>query len=407
MADKRTYVPDGRYPELTVTLSKKPTAQGNQAGRIVSRVKQPGPIAPYIPDDDLVRLHHITFYDLGTRKQEDGSYLDIIPNDIIVPGDGSFDWWEFYHTLMLDGGTDIFKGNNCLKLPFKSQFLYTDAEVLPSDPTKDSYKEVLGQKDTRPYVNELAIIGQPNVNHTKWDGSLPLQMPRDDMGEAIDCYLALHTVFYYNAFYTGSPDPTPPFFHITTTPDPDGADTFFALRGQDKVYLTPIWTSSSTGTTPNHVYFSRRLPVLPNFQPQADALTMMGFNAVSGMLEAQANAALWAAINAYYTAHHFAGSGWAESVASIPVGGSFVDMTIDDMVATLGTVVDGDGNIIGRNGVLGYDLFAHPRTLVAVIVRKPTEIYYIWRNCVYAFDGSDRLPIDPLFFWRKTRIYHP
>jgi hypothetical protein len=407
MADKKTYVPSGQYPELNIVLSKKPQpAQAGQQG--VPQKKLNGATVPYFPEDEVIKFTHITFYDLGTRKQEDGSYLDIIPNDVIVPGDGSFNWWAYYHDLILQGGEDALTGGKCLKIPTKAQYLYLDADIVPSDPDKDDDKELIGQKNTRPYINELALVGASNIDHTTWVGSLPLRPPRDDEDALIDCYLAMHSAFYYNAFYTGAPYPTShDFFRITMTPDPTADNVFFALRNKDKVFLTPIWTLYSTGTVPNHVYFARRLPVLPGFAPQADALTMMGYDATTQRLEAQANATLWAAINAYYTAHFPGSSGWGEAVASIPIGGSFADLTINDMLATIGVVTDGMGHVIQRNGMLGYNITDHPRTLVAIIVRKAGEVYYVWQNSIYTEGFGDSFPSDPLFFWSKTRIYHP
>lgn len=70
MGDKRTFVPDGKYPELTITVSAKPTSSKELFIRR-SAPNQAG-ISPYSPFDDPPpqdALKGISFYDLATRMR--------------------------------------------------------------------------------------------------------------------------------------------------------------------------------------------------------------------------------------------------------------------------------------------------------------------------------------------------
>jgi hypothetical protein len=206
--------------------------------------------------------------------------------------------------------------------------------------------------------------------------------------------LGIESGFYYNAFLTGfGPDYAgSDYYRVTSEPSPDGSPVTFAARGTERVYLTPVLTTHSDGTTGGSIYLARRLPVAPAFAGQAETLTEFDASASidltftnAVLLSAKAGSALWSAIDAYYSGF-FPSSVWSASVASIPVGGSLADYTIDKLIAA--------------------DFVSRRPWLVAVIVQGANR-FYVWENYVADGFGAHVPPGPPRGFWNRTRLYHP
>lgn len=406
-------------PTVKIYLRKK--AKGQVVSEEAEEAEPEYGVLPgVIPPDELApAFKGITFYDLGTRKNEDGTYRDLWPYLTPPLPDSTYDWWTHYHLTLLQGD---FK-KECLQIPQAAQYLYFDANFLPAGLDFDNKQEIIGAKNKRPYISNIGTIGAPNASTSHWARANLRFKPPAETG---DYFLSLESALYYNGFYTQDPNNyAQPFYRVTASADPTGPaiNSELSFKGKEKIFLTPVLASNVVSTGPTRVRVTRRLPIIPKFGPQVQPLTTLGYAIVTvgGVLIAElrmrASAELWAAMDAYFSAS-YPPTIWHESLASIPNGAALGDFTSDGLVATNGIVTDVDENVVARNGFLGYDLLAHPRTLVAIVVQG-AKTYYVWQNSVQSQElrvvhgafvtrpGPDVVPGSPRMFWTHTRIYHP
>src|SRR2546421_5375612 len=174
MADKK--LPPGSTTEIV--LRRKPKRAPSPAT---------APARGIVPIDDeparyIRRFADITFYDLGTRKQDDGSYADILRTHLVSP----YDLYSNYHTTLLQG--DYLASGACLKIPQAAQYLYFDTAFLPSNLDLDTERNLVGVKNTRPLVQDFPAGSL--ATETKWrNASLPFRPPADSG----DWYLSIES----------------------------------------------------------------------------------------------------------------------------------------------------------------------------------------------------------------------
>jgi hypothetical protein len=390
-----------RGGKLTVGL---PVASAADAAKQLAGAlsQQPGGVLPTEELDDLYvfRKGGIRFYDLGTRKNEDGSFRDTITTLIIEPtgsGAGS-DYYHWYHNSLLDD----FDPDTCLQIPQGAEFLYFDASFVTQD--GDANRHLIGNVDKRPYVNDLA--SGVNVEETIWkSGKLKFAAPDSDTPHR---YLSIESAFYYNSFCTQDDDATfldSPFFKVTTEPVWTADPVSYIPTGKDRVYLTPVRTLRSTGFFPNHVYLGRRMPILPNFEPQHDPMIFrnetieffVGGGLFGDMLTRMtASSSLWSAVLDHYTTV-FLESG-IDAKGVFGDGDSSGEPTAFFVSWTAFTLMNELNN--------GLDPMVAPSYLVAIIVQGDQRLY-VWRNYVINILGNMITPSFPLFERRWSRIYKP
>jgi hypothetical protein len=376
VSDKQIKIPRGGEADLSINRGK------NRAEEAPATEPRRGGAFDEGEDDDVLAFKRgITFYDMGTRKMGDGSFTDSIPRNLVTPLTHT-DIWNSYHNALLDG----FDPGKCLRLPQQAEYLYADASFVPTDVDSAVQRNLLGRTERRPYVFELVTGGL--VAQTRWSGG---KLPYGGSNP----YLSLETGFYYNAFVTQDDSFPPydgwdnPFYMVTEEPD-DSADSVpFALAGKDRVYLTPVQTLLSTGTTPNHLYYARRLPVLPDFDPQADPMTVLGesfdFSLFENVTLLRAPAVLWDALHAYYLAN-------------------FPASFRDNVVFRGGLVEPFHPSYTVDAFVAEYD--SPLRSWLAAVVVRGSQRFYVWRNYTAGFSGF-RFAGYPAVFRRRSNVSAP
>lgn len=330
-------------------------------------------------DDDLYTFRKgIQFFDLATRKNDDGTYSDTTPGHLVSPIIHA-DVWNYYHGTLLNG----FDPAKCLRIPQGSQYLYFDASFVAPD--ADAERNLIGRPGTRPYVAEL--VSGPVASQAKWSGG---RLPYGSKNP----YLSIESAFYYNAFITqddGLPEEVlpHPFYMVTAEPDDQADNVPFALAATDRVYLTPVRTLFSTGTSPNHLYYGRRLPVLQGFAPQSDGLAITGeafdFFMDATVTSAVASAGLWTAAAAWYLAT-FPGAFWENVLTRGGILDAFhPSYTVDEFCR---------------------EYSSPPRSWLAAVVVRGKDRFYVWRNYTAGFAGFLYAP-QPVVFRRRSKIYQP
>jgi hypothetical protein len=351
MAEKKIIVGHGEKLSVEIPKESTPDLVSPEAARRAA-------LFPSDVDEELYAFRQgITFYDLGTRKQEDGSYAHITFNSFTQAHLSNI--WpplvSAYNAALLAG--DFTHNQACAKLQKKSQFLYFD--VVFKKTGEDDDGELIGEKDTRPYVQDLPLQGSPmpaSVHESKWTGSLKFSKSGWQM--------RVESAWFYNEFDTS--DLTR--FKITESADPDASPFLdFKVSGGMRIFLTPrcnFFGFDAGALTTYHL--SRFLPVLPlsQFETQPP-FTQIGFVTTGGVqMRAHATVDFWTAIASYYLA----------SYPSFDSGSAFID---DDASAYL--LVD------------GHSL----KALVAVVVQG-SKTYYVWRTGI--FDSN---------LWHANRVYNP
>lgn len=327
---------------------------------------------PYIP-----RRGGITLYDLGTRKQEDGSYRHVsFGGRFVFPTFGvSIDpeLRSRYHMALLAEG--YLDAGALLKLPQAAQYLYIDI-ILRKQREDTSYEEeseLIGEADTRPYMDELeghadfpiGEITPPGeiVSKTHWK-SRELKFTKGGKW-----HIKLDSGFFYNPFDTS----TPATFKITesASPEGEGVDNFgVTSRDEVKIFLTPRCNlfGDVISDTESSFNMGRFLPVLPDFNPVKDPNP---FSAVyytyhfSGFLKGSATPAYWAVIDAYHNE-------------------LYTDIEAPPDIPWIAADADAD-NLVGIGAPV----------LTAVIV-KGGKAFYVWRT--QRIDSTR---------WADTRVYNP
>ena len=274
--------------------------------------KRPGVLFPSDPDEDLYTFQQgITFYDLGTRRTEDGSYVEVEYGSFTV---AEFDnlnqrinLLNLYHNAFLSGEYD--KARSCLKLPQESAGLYVDAVFKRTDNDEgEEERKIIGQANARPFMRDYplaegGVILPPEpelVAESDWRGA------KFKFSKAGEWGLEVESGFHYNPFDTTKPEK----FRVNTSPDPtailasEHVELDFSKQTKTRVYLTPrlTWHGLSDGGAATYT-MCRYLPVLPDFdywlaQPR---LTRIGFDLMLfELFEAWATEELWAMLIPYY-----------------------------------------------------------------------------------------------------------
>jgi hypothetical protein len=343
MPDKKITVRRGERVSIEIP-EERPVAPASEAQRRA--------VFPSVTDEELyVFRQGITFYDLGTRKTEDGSYAHVSFAEFNAANgtERLIGLTNSYNAALLAGDPTQ---SDCLKLPKESEYLYLDAVFKKTD--EEDKRELIGQKDKRPYMGDFPQAGQamPEAVHkSKWSGALKVSRA--------GWQLKVESAWHYNPFDTSRLA----HLKITNEPDASSESVEFKVSNSMRVYLTPRCNFFGSGT---HYIISRFLPVLPGFEPEkVPYLSGIGYlPAFSNQMAATATPAFWSAVDAYYSSV-YPPAYWA--------GASYV--TDDASAAQLGGV----GRFV----------------LLAVIV-KGSRKYYVWM--------ADQIDTSG---WRESRVINP
>lgn len=325
----------------------------------------------------------VTFYDLGTRRNEDGSYADITPGHLIAPTTHT-DIWNYFHNMLL-GGVDFAADRTCLQLPQAAENLYIDASFVPTifnleeDLEAQLERNLIGNIPSRTYVSKL--LTSEIVQKTDWKNArLPYRSGSP--------YFYIEGGIYFNSFIAANENFMlfDNFYYMVTNQPSDLAENIpFALKSKDKVYLVPILTLVSSGTTPNHLRFARRIPILSNFSNEMlVALGEVLDTFVDGgrmVLQLRMTSTLSNAIQTYYTANLDVLSNIITTLGGVPER-NFPSMSVDRFAKT-------------------YNI--PPRSYLAAVIVRNEQRFYIWRN--YTSGIVDFLyPQFPFAYRRYTDI---
>jgi hypothetical protein len=348
MADKSYKVPHGSRVNLEIPVRRAASpAQSSQPQRH-------GALFPSDQDEDLyVFTRGVKIYDLGTRKQTDGSYAHIT-FDMGLPS-----FTESYHAALLAG--DFTKGDACLRLPAAAEFLMVDMLLTKDGEQK---REIIGAKDKRPLVKDIqaqAESAHAFVSESNWskDG---LKFKLDG-----DWFVGCEAAFFYNQF--DSSDTVN--FKVTDSADPTAAPTATMPKASKKsllkIYLTPRcnFTGSFNGSA-STTRMSRFLPVVPKFDlVKTNPYTQLGHEPLDeDRMEAHATASFWTAIESYYGAAYGA-----------------------DFIAALSWYDD---------ALNAANLFGEGASVLVAVIVSGSKPYYVWR--VGAAD---------MVKWPQSRIINP
>ena len=339
-----------------------------QQGAAPGQVRQPGALFPGVQDEELYAFRKgITFYDLGTRKNEDGSYSHVSFEGFTTSGNPYPELLERYHAALLAG--DFTKGSTCLKLPQTSEHLWLDAifRKLGDGPDAGEKKlEIIGNKDSRFYVEDIPLIfpAEPtpaNVTEGRWRSAA---LRFSEKGE---WSFEVETAWHYNPFRTDGHG-----YKVTETAAPAEVDEAPAVEIKVRsgelmrVYLTPRcnWFGEELGGGDELVNMSRLLPVVPGFEAyQVQPFTQIEADLFQSKARAHATPELWALISSYYAGIY---PGWLPSV-------SLIDS-------------DASANNLAITG---------SPVLAAVIVQRGKTLY-VWQTST-----------TPVTGWKESRVYNP
>jgi hypothetical protein len=297
--DKKILINRGERTDVQIPVERPPA----------SASPQPASRALLIPADveeDLYTFRKgITFYDLGTRKTEDGTYAHVAFDSFTLPEDADpfASLRDSYHAAMLAG--DFLQPGVCAQLPNESQYLYFDFVFKREEEVEGLFeeRELIGKEDTRPFIIDYPDFSAPLpafVHETDWRGRV-LKFKKPDRWS-----ICVESAFHYNPFDTLRTDA----FKLTETPDPDAEVAQLEVTSASllKVYLTPRceWFAYDPAEFTEYLYtMSRFLPVMPGFEIVKEPIFEDVGLADTGPLEGQIFDALpsveyWTTIYNYY-----------------------------------------------------------------------------------------------------------
>lgn len=252
MADKTFKIPPGKTLEINLKRKKR-----TPPATIAGSDDNAGIIPVESEKTRYVRRDKgsVTFYDLGTRKLEDGSYDYIyLPSVDFSLGSPIA---ETINAILLAGnptGESV-----CRKLPFHAEFLYVDATFKKGAEEKVF---MVGERGARPLLRNLKICdtseAPPLDDGTEWkrDASLSFNPSGWKIG--------IQAGWYYRPFDTS--DTTT--YKITNSPDAHGRQVEFKLKAKAQVFLVPSYERISIDAESDFINLGR-LPSFPEVEASA------------------------------------------------------------------------------------------------------------------------------------------
>ncbi len=326
----------------------------------------------------VFRKKGIEFYDLGTRKAEDGTYRHVILETIITNSQQTARAFlrDQFMAKILE--PDI---KSSLALPDESAYLYTDAFFYNDE--GEEVRELLAPAGVRPF-----IVDYPNHDGTSFPPLPPPVAVSNWKNGALafkragEWNLRIEGAYIYNTFDTGHFD-----FKVTDTSDPAAPGVAFKITSKDrvKVYLTPRLFETSqpldTGISPPARWaLMRTAPVVPHFELFAGPILDSPLIAFGS--------------NAYFDSTRALAHYWS---------------SVSDWMISAGAPTNQHSNAWSNDTWSPATTLTSAPTFTSAalvaVVRRNRDWFYVWRTDVSFTGGSGFGHFFPIS--AATRLYNP